>query len=232
MECLLGESLETLRGKTVLEVGAGAGRFTEYLTRYADLVVAFDLSDAIFANISLGCSNLVSAQADLWALPPMKMKFDVVYCRGVLQHTPDPARSIQLIHQFVKPAGRVFMDIYGTRHSGKLYFLTPKYLWRPIMQRVFTYESFSKFLEAHAEQMLRWRWKIKQRLPGLKKYLAEYNFLLDYILPVYDYRDLLPLSESQLVEWGKLDTLDGMFAKFDKPMGYRDVLKVLERWVV
>ncbi|MGO9645094.1 MAG: class I SAM-dependent methyltransferase [Candidatus Bathyarchaeia archaeon] len=224
LEGLLGGSIEMLEGKTVLEVGAGAGRFTEYLVKYADLVVSFDLSDAIFVNAALGSSNLVAVQADLWNLPKMKMKFDVVYCRGVLQHTPDTMHSLRMIYQFVKPGGQVFFDIYGLGVLGKLRF--PSYFWRPIIQHVFTYESYSDFLDKHAERMLDWHWKIKPQLPGFCKYL------IDYLVPVYDLQEkkhLSPLSRAQFVEWGKLDTLDGMFAKYDNPVRYSDVLRVLKQ---
>jgi hypothetical protein len=50
---------------------------------------------------------------------------------------------------------------------------------------------------------------------------------LDYVLPIWDYRGVLPLSEEQLVEWGKLDTVDAMFARYDNPMKYEDVVDIL-----
>ena len=50
LENLLGFPLEMLRGKTVLEIGSGAGRFTPLLAKYAKNVVSTDLSEAIFIN--------------------------------------------------------------------------------------------------------------------------------------------------------------------------------------
>jgi len=35
------------------------------------------------------------------------------------------------------------------------------------------------------------------------------------------------LTDGQLVEWGKLDTLDAMFAKYDNPMEYEEVMALL-----
>jgi hypothetical protein len=37
------------------------------------------------------------------------------------------------------------------------------------------------------------------------------------------------LSEEQLVEWGKLDTVDALFAVYDNPMKYEDVVDLLRR---
>jgi 2-polyprenyl-3-methyl-5-hydroxy-6-metoxy-1,4-benzoquinol methylase len=220
LEALTGFPVERLAGKTVLAIGAGAGRFTEYFVRHARLVVAVDLSEAIFTNAALGADNLIPAQANLLAMPSLTMAFDLVYCRGVLQHTPDPAQSIAHLHRWVAPAGMVAFDIYAPGTLGKL---GPKYVLRPIIQRVFTYESFSRFLERHAEGILRTRWKLGPFLPGHTKRL------LDYVLPVYDYRGFHPLTEEQLIEWGKLDTLDAFFARYDNPMTFEEVLEVLRR---
>jgi 2-polyprenyl-3-methyl-5-hydroxy-6-metoxy-1,4-benzoquinol methylase len=220
LEKLIGMPVRSLKGKTVLEVGAGAGRFTEYLVRHAQLVVAVDLSEAIFVNAALGAANLVAVQANLLEMPPMKMRFDMVYCRGVLQHTPDPVRSMAQLHRWVKPGGTVVFDIYAPGSLGKL---GAKYVLRPIVQRLFTYESFSKFIERYAAPILRLRWNLKPLLPG------KTHKLLDFVLPVYDYRGTHPLKDDQLIEWGKLDTLDAFFARFDNPMTSKAVLCALRK---
>lgn len=220
LEHLIGCRLEALAGKTVLEIGAGAGRFTEHLVRHARFVVAVDLSDAIFVNAALGAGNLVAAQADLLDMPPMTRKFDLVYCRGVLQHTPAPEESIARLHRWVEPTGFVAFDIYA---AGTLGTFGAKYVLRPVVRRLFTYDSFLAFLERHAEWILRLRWKVKPFLPWKTKQV------LDFALPVYDYRGVFPLRDDQLVEWGKLDTLDAMFAKHDHPMEYEEVMALLRR---
>jgi len=220
LEELIGFPIERLAGKTVLEIGAGAGRFTEYFVKHAKLVVAVDLSEAIFVNTALGADNLIPAQANLLEMPPLKMAFDLVYCRGVLQHTPDPAQSIAHLHRWVAATGMVAFDIYAPGTLGRL---DSKYILRPIIQRVFTYESFLRFLERYAEPILRFRWKLGPFLPGRTKRL------LDFVLPVYDYRGFHPLTEDQLIEWGKLDTLDALFARYDNPMTCEEVLEVLRR---
>src|SRR5207247_7259004 len=120
LEELIGFPIERLAGKTVLEIGAGAGRFTEYFVKHAKLVVAVDLSEAIFVNTALGADNLIPAQANLLEMPPLKMAFDLVYCRGVLQHTPDPAQSIAHLHRWVAATGMVAFDIYAPGTLGRL----------------------------------------------------------------------------------------------------------------
>jgi 2-polyprenyl-3-methyl-5-hydroxy-6-metoxy-1,4-benzoquinol methylase len=219
LETLIGNPVESLAGKSVMEVGAGAGRFTEHFVRFAKEVVAVDLSEAIFVNSALGARNLIAAQANLLEMPPIKMQFDLVYCRGVLQHTPDPVKSIAQLHRWVKPGGMVAFDIYPPGTLGKF---GAKYLLRPVIQRLFNYESFLKFLEDYAAPLLRLRWQIKPFLPGKTKNL------LDFVLPIYDYRGVLHLTDEQLIEWGKLDTLDAFFAHYDHPMSCEHVSRALQ----
>ena len=108
---VLFNDLEYLKDKTVLEIGAGAGRFSEHIIKYAKEVVLVDLSQAIFFNVA-GASNSIKVKADFLELIPNK-KFDIVLCRGVLQHTPEPIKSILKLYEFVNEEGEVFFDIYS-----------------------------------------------------------------------------------------------------------------------
>ena len=49
---ILFNQINILNDKTVLEIGCGAGRFTEYLVKSSKLCVSNDLSSAIFYNVS------------------------------------------------------------------------------------------------------------------------------------------------------------------------------------
>ncbi|MBI4445049.1 MAG: methyltransferase domain-containing protein [Acidobacteria bacterium] len=218
LEKLLNQPLDWLRGKNVIEFGAGAGRFTEYLAQFANLVVAVDLSSAIFVNAALENENVIAVQADLLHMPQSHMKFDLVFCRGVLQHLPHPPTAIAALFDWVKPGGWVVFDVYARGRLGRL---EAKHLWRPVIQLFFTFDSYSQLLDRYAEKILRLRWSLKPFFPGISKRL------LDYFLPIWDYRGVLPLSSSQLVEWAKLDTLDAMFSKYDNPMKHQEVARVL-----
>ena len=54
-------------------------------------------------------------------------------------------------------------------------------------------------------------------------------FLLDCLFPIYDFKDRLELTEKQLEDWAILDTLDGMYAIYDKLMGFKKVINFLKK---
>ena len=81
LEAVLGFPVEFLKGMNVLEVGCGAGRFTEHLVKYAKNVVAVDMSSAITSNTALGAPNLLPLQADLMDLPKFSEPIDLLFSR-------------------------------------------------------------------------------------------------------------------------------------------------------
>lgn len=106
---------EDVRGKLVLDVGVGNGRFAEVVARWGGRVVGVDLSQAVVsarANLSAYAGRIFLAQADLFHLPLKEESFDIVYSIGVLHHTPSTRAAFRAIARFVKPGGVVSTGIY------------------------------------------------------------------------------------------------------------------------
>ena len=88
-----------LKGKLILDAGCGSGRFSEIALKYGAKVIAFDLSESVdeARRNLMHYDNFSVLQADIYRLPFLPETFDYVYCIGVLQHTPNPIKSLQCL---------------------------------------------------------------------------------------------------------------------------------------
>ncbi|MEG3123107.1 class I SAM-dependent methyltransferase [Sphingomonas sp. GB1N7] len=109
----LGGSFDLVRGKSVLEAGSGAGRFTEVFLAEGAVLDSFDISSAVEANAQNNAASTFNlVQADIRSIPFKNEAYDLVVCLGVLQHTPDTEQSIASLWTKVKPGGSLVIDHY------------------------------------------------------------------------------------------------------------------------
>jgi 2-polyprenyl-3-methyl-5-hydroxy-6-metoxy-1,4-benzoquinol methylase len=197
----LNEHLTEIKGKNVLEVGCGAGRFTEILLKYGANAHATDLSNAVEANYKNlhHYNNYQIAQADINQLPYPENSFDLVLCIGVVQHTQNPHLSITNLYKYVKPGGVLAYDQY---------LLTPFYYTKPVL--IFRYflrkmqpEKAYQFINKLAEKLFPIQWRFRNSIIM--------TFLLNRISPLYTYfTKFKDLNYDQHLELTKLDTFDGL----------------------
>lgn len=105
---------QDLKGKIVLDVGIGTGRFSDIASRWGAEVIGIDLSyavDAAYKNIGTR-PNVHIIQADIFHLPFKNEIFDHIYSIGVLHHTPDTKKAFQSIIPFLKQGGGLAVYIY------------------------------------------------------------------------------------------------------------------------
>jgi len=106
-------TVESFRGKKVLDAGCGIGRHAYYAARYGAEVWAVDISDAVeIAAKNVSGTEARVIQADLNHLPFPEDSFDLVYSMGVLHHLPDPEGAFRYLLRFVKPGGEFRMFLY------------------------------------------------------------------------------------------------------------------------
>src|SRR5258708_6667660 len=92
-----GFSPEEIKGKLVLDVGCGMGRFADVATRWGARVVGIDLSLASeVAAKNLSGREAVILQADVFRLPFASGSFDYIYSIGVLHHTPNCEQAFKV----------------------------------------------------------------------------------------------------------------------------------------
>jgi 2-polyprenyl-3-methyl-5-hydroxy-6-metoxy-1,4-benzoquinol methylase/uncharacterized protein YbaR (Trm112 family) len=204
LEALREDLWKTLPGSQVLEVGCGAGRFTEILLSQDAEVWSVDLSSAVDINVeNCPLSSLHTVlQADLDRLPFKSSQFDLVLCLGVLQHTPSPEASILHLSQQVRQGGTLVLDHY-VRNWG--WVLSTKPLARLIIRQM----SHDRGLTA-TNTLYRWFAPLYRLFPTRLG-----RVLINRISPITFFTDEIPeLSESQKQEWGMLDTHDSLTDHF------------------
>jgi SAM-dependent methyltransferase len=104
-----------LRGKLVLDVGCGMGRFAEVASRWGARVVGVDLSAAAeVAALNLADRESVSIlRADVFSLPFADESFDLIYSLGVLHHTPNCEQAFSRLPRLLKPGGTIAVWLYS-----------------------------------------------------------------------------------------------------------------------
>jgi 2-polyprenyl-3-methyl-5-hydroxy-6-metoxy-1,4-benzoquinol methylase len=211
---------EEFAGKRVLEVGCGAGRFTEVLLSFGANVVAVDYSAAVDACASsnqaaIADGRLTVAQADVFALPVRPGSFDIVVGYGMLQHTGDPTGALRSLWDRVAPGGSLLVDRYQFSLRQALPF---KYALRPLLSRL------------PPEVLLRWTERVCMLLVPFERVVlrhAQGNGPLRfarYILGRFP-NSTFPLNlEAQGVigsdlafRWSVLDTFDQYASRYDLP---------------
>jgi SAM-dependent methyltransferase len=109
-----GLTPEEVKGKLVLDVGCGMGRFADVISRWGGTVVGIDLSTAVeaaYENLK-SRDNVAILQADVFHLPFKEKTFDIIYSIGVLHHTSDCERAFRNLPKFLKPGGKIVIWLY------------------------------------------------------------------------------------------------------------------------
>jgi SAM-dependent methyltransferase len=173
-------------------------------------VFSFDLSTAVDANFGNNGANprLYLGQADILNLPAKESAFDGVICLGVLQHTPDPAKTFAALSRHVKPGGSLVIDCYANNWKSMLHW---KYVLRPLTKRVgksTLYKIIEKVVPVLLPLAIALR-KLGGRAGGR-------------LLPILQYSHWgLPYEQNK--QWAILDTFDMYSPEFDRPQSLQTV---------
>jgi SAM-dependent methyltransferase len=111
---------DDLRGATVLDAGCGPGRYTRQIGEHgARLVVGLDINDAVDEAFQ-ACrelSNVQIVQGNILAPPFKPHLFDLVWCVGVLHHTPNASEAHHSLSRYIAPEGTMFVWVYAKRFN-------------------------------------------------------------------------------------------------------------------
>ena len=109
-----------VRGRRLLEVGAGSGRDTLALAREGAAAVVVDYSpmslELVQRQANEQGARVALVRADALAMPFRDGAFDVVFHQGLLEHFRDPRPLMNECARVVARGGRMVVDVPQTFH--------------------------------------------------------------------------------------------------------------------
>jgi ubiquinone/menaquinone biosynthesis C-methylase UbiE len=141
---LIREHLGELRGKRVLDVGCGKGRFARIVKERnpSASVVALDLAEAMLRHIP---PDIDRVAASMTALPLATAAFDGAYATESLEHAVDIPAAVAELARIVKPGGRIVIIDKNAEAWGRL--KTPEW------EQWFGRKELEKLLARHCREV-------------------------------------------------------------------------------
>lgn len=119
--------IDYFRGKSCIDIGCGAGRWTKTLVSLGARVKSIDVGEA-------GLESTRRFNDDVEALslfdlgdkrPDLQSAFDFSLAWGILQHTHDPKLAFEKVASTVRPGGSLYIMVYApTYHIGDFVTMT------------------------------------------------------------------------------------------------------------
>ena len=141
---LIREHLGDLRGRRVLDVGCGKGRFLRILRDqepWGDLW-GLDISEEMLRYVPEGIHTRAGSMTEL---PFEDEYFDGAYATESLEHAVEIEKAVAEICRVVKPGGRIAIIDKNADHWGKL--KTPEW------ERWFTRKEVERLLRRHCGEV-------------------------------------------------------------------------------
>jgi 2-polyprenyl-6-hydroxyphenyl methylase / 3-demethylubiquinone-9 3-methyltransferase len=110
------DSLASLKGKQVLDVGCGGGILADSMARRGANVLGIDLAGKALKVAQLHALEAETPNVEYRDISAEDLaqeqpeKYDIVTCMEMLEHVPKPASIVQACATLVKPGGWVFFS--------------------------------------------------------------------------------------------------------------------------
>ena len=201
---------DSLAEKTFVDVGSGSGLFSLAARRLGARVHSFDYDpSSVWCTRELRRRYLPDDAG--WIIEHGSVldegyirslgQFDVVYSFGVLHHTGDMWKALDLVVTLVKPKGKLFIAIYNDRGNRsrlwrlvkKTYCRTPGLLkplivipfaillcWRPIVSGLMRLRSWNSWFSAGDRRGMSWWRDLIDWLGGYPFEVAQPKAIFDF----------------------------------------------------
>ncbi|ARP89974.1 bifunctional 3-demethylubiquinol 3-O-methyltransferase/2-polyprenyl-6-hydroxyphenol methylase [Bordetella genomosp. 9] len=144
------QSVGTLAGKRVLDVGCGGGILSESMAADGADVTGIDLAEKSLKVARLhGLESGVKVEYRAVAVEDLAAEqpgtYDVVTCMEMLEHVPDPASVVRACSALVRPGGWVFFSTLNRNAKSFLFAIVgAEYVLRLLPRGTHSYENFIK----------------------------------------------------------------------------------------
>ena len=114
-----GLSPQDYVGREVLDAGCGTGEYACWFASKGSRVTGIDLSSGSLREArayakEAGLNNIHFEKRSVLETGFPDASFDLVYCTGVLHHTPDPSGGLMELCRVLRPAGAVLISVYNS----------------------------------------------------------------------------------------------------------------------
>ena len=130
---IVKKSIPDFRKATVLEIGCGIGRVTEFLAKNFEKVYAVDISGEMIQKLKdrlKEYNNIIAIENDGMHLPLPEKSVDFVFSYIVFQHMPQKniiEKNFQEIGRVLKKGGIFKVQLRGVRASKKEWYYGAEY---------------------------------------------------------------------------------------------------------
>lgn len=106
-------TLDDFRNRRVFDAGCGRGQHAAIVARVAQHVTGMDLNAADIARDELAyLSNVTILEGDI-SVHRADVRYDVVYCIGVIHHTDNPDRTFENLKRLCRPGSLLIVWCYS-----------------------------------------------------------------------------------------------------------------------
>lgn len=137
-----------LSGKSVIDIGCGAGILTESMAKAGARATGIDMNKSLIeaAELHLHESGVEAEYLKITAediAAERPEQYDVVTCLEMLEHVPDPASVIRACAALVKPGGHIFFSTINRNPKAYLFaILGAEYILNILPKNTHDYSKF------------------------------------------------------------------------------------------